>query len=83
MERYHFFRSSCHQFGFNCKSLSELKSDESEDEGALATVLKVLKQVHNMFFDVCPVFLLSVDIAVYYLFSLNLLLESFFVGTWG
>ncbi|KAH7546185.1 hypothetical protein FEM48_Zijuj01G0173700 [Ziziphus jujuba var. spinosa] len=51
MERYHFFRSSCHQFGFNCKSLSELKSDESETEGALATVLKVLKQIHNNFFD--------------------------------
>ncbi|XP_060970711.1 RNA polymerase II C-terminal domain phosphatase-like 4 isoform X1 [Cannabis sativa] len=51
MERYHFFRSSCQQFGFNCKSLSELKSDESEVEGALATVLNVLKQVHSMFFD--------------------------------
>ncbi|GMY35638.1 RNA polymerase II C-terminal domain phosphatase-like 4 [Fagus crenata] len=51
MERYHFFASSCHQFGFNCKSLSELKSDESETDGALATVLKVLKQIHNMFFD--------------------------------
>ncbi|KAG7037160.1 RNA polymerase II C-terminal domain phosphatase-like 4 [Cucurbita argyrosperma subsp. argyrosperma] len=44
MERYHFFASSCHQFGFNCKSLSELKSDESETDGALATILKVLKQ---------------------------------------
>ncbi|PON92284.1 FCP1-like phosphatase [Trema orientale] len=51
MERYHFFRSSCHQFGFNCKSFSELKSDESEAEGALATLLQVLKQVHSMFFD--------------------------------
>ncbi|XP_008242970.1 PREDICTED: RNA polymerase II C-terminal domain phosphatase-like 4 isoform X1 [Prunus mume] len=50
MERYHFFRSSCHQFGFHCKSLSELKSDESEPEGALATVLEVLKRTHNMFF---------------------------------
>ncbi|KAE8124513.1 hypothetical protein FH972_019391 [Carpinus fangiana] len=52
MERYHFFASSCHQFGFSCKSLSELKSDESDTDGALATVLKVLKQIHNMFFDV-------------------------------
>ncbi|XP_048318986.2 RNA polymerase II C-terminal domain phosphatase-like 4 [Ziziphus jujuba] len=51
MERYHFFRSSCQQFGFHCKSLSEMKSDESELDGALATVLKVLKQTHNMFFD--------------------------------
>ncbi|KAG6676550.1 hypothetical protein I3842_15G157200 [Carya illinoinensis] len=51
MERYHFFASSCHQFGFSCKSLSELKNDESETDGALATVLKVLKRVHKMFFD--------------------------------
>ncbi|KAJ7955625.1 RNA polymerase II C-terminal domain phosphatase-like 4 [Quillaja saponaria] len=51
MERYHFFSSSCHQFGFNCKSLAELKSDESELDGALATILKVLKRMHNMFFD--------------------------------
>ncbi|XP_031266333.1 RNA polymerase II C-terminal domain phosphatase-like 4 isoform X2 [Pistacia vera] len=51
MERYHFFASSCHQFGYNCKSLSELKSDESDPDGALASVLKVLKRVHNMFFD--------------------------------
>ncbi|KAK2984132.1 hypothetical protein RJ640_006285 [Escallonia rubra] len=51
MERYHFFASSCRQFGFNCKSLSELKSDESEADGALATVLEVLKQIHRMFFD--------------------------------
>ncbi|KAK3041809.1 hypothetical protein RJ639_000325 [Escallonia herrerae] len=51
MERYNFFASSCRQFGFNCKSLSELKSDESEADGALATVLEVLKQIHGMFFD--------------------------------
>ncbi|XP_059667635.1 RNA polymerase II C-terminal domain phosphatase-like 4 isoform X2 [Cornus florida] len=51
MERYHFFASSSRQFGFNCKSLSELKSDESEADGALNTVLKVLKRVHSMFFD--------------------------------
>lgn len=53
MERYHFFGSSCRQFGFNCKSLAELKSDEDETDGALAKILKVLKQVHCMFFDVC------------------------------
>ncbi|KAM7490376.1 hypothetical protein LguiA_033297 [Lonicera macranthoides] len=51
MERYHFFASSCRQFGFSCQSLSQLKSDESEADGALATVLKVLKRVHNRFFD--------------------------------
>ncbi|GMJ01717.1 C-terminal domain phosphatase-like 4 [Hibiscus trionum] len=51
MDRYHFFASSCHQFGFNCKSLSQLKNDESEPDGALASVLKVLRQVHHIFFD--------------------------------
>ncbi|QHO30619.1 RNA polymerase II C-terminal domain phosphatase-like [Arachis hypogaea] len=50
MERYHFFGSSCRQFGFNCKSLAELKSDEDEAEGALAKILKVLKQIHYKFF---------------------------------
>lgn len=51
MERYHFFASSCKQFGYRCKSLSELKNDESEDGGALATVLQVLKRIHGLFFD--------------------------------
>ncbi|XWS73299.1 hypothetical protein CRYUN_Cryun02cG0116400 [Craigia yunnanensis] len=51
MERYHFFASSCHQFGYNCKSLSQLKSDESEPDGALASVLKVLRQIHHIFLD--------------------------------
>ncbi|OWM73067.1 hypothetical protein CDL15_Pgr001181 [Punica granatum] len=51
MERYHFFASSCQQFGFSCKSLSELKSDECETDGALAVVLRVLKRVHSLFFD--------------------------------
>ncbi|XP_010265619.1 PREDICTED: RNA polymerase II C-terminal domain phosphatase-like 4 isoform X2 [Nelumbo nucifera] len=51
MERYHYFSSSCRQFGFSAKSLSELKRDECESEGALATVLKVLKRIHEMFFN--------------------------------
>ncbi|XP_065877752.1 RNA polymerase II C-terminal domain phosphatase-like 4 [Euphorbia lathyris] len=51
MERYHFFASSCKQFGFSCKSLSELKSDESDSDGALASVLNVLRKIHHMFFD--------------------------------
>uniref|UniRef100_A0A803L210 RNA polymerase II C-terminal domain phosphatase-like n=1 Tax=Chenopodium quinoa TaxID=63459 RepID=A0A803L210_CHEQI len=51
MERYHYFSSSCRQFGFNCKSLSELKGDENEADGALATVLGVLKSIHEKFFD--------------------------------
>ncbi|KAJ0730372.1 putative protein-serine/threonine phosphatase [Helianthus annuus] len=44
MERYHFFASSCKQFGYESKSLSELRSDESDTDGALATVLKVVKR---------------------------------------
>ncbi|CAL9244027.1 unnamed protein product [Arabidopsis halleri] len=51
IERYHFFASSCTQFDHKYKSLSELKSDESEPDGALATVLKVLKQAHALFFE--------------------------------
>ncbi|XP_019095365.1 PREDICTED: RNA polymerase II C-terminal domain phosphatase-like 4 [Camelina sativa] len=50
-ERYHFFASSCRQFDHKYKSLSELKSDESEPDGALATVLKVIKQAHALFFE--------------------------------
>ncbi|XP_055960524.1 RNA polymerase II C-terminal domain phosphatase-like 4 isoform X3 [Mercurialis annua] len=51
MERYHFFASSCRQFGFECKSLSQIKSDESVSDGALASILKVLRKIHQMFFD--------------------------------
>ncbi|XP_050225127.1 RNA polymerase II C-terminal domain phosphatase-like 4 [Mercurialis annua] len=51
MERYHYFASSCSQFGFNCKSLSQIQSDESESDGALASTLRVLKKVHRMFFE--------------------------------
>ncbi|OAY71206.1 RNA polymerase II C-terminal domain phosphatase-like 4 [Ananas comosus] len=51
MERYHFFASSLRQSGINCKSLSETKKDERESDGALATVLNVLKRIHRMFFD--------------------------------
>ncbi|XP_028793920.1 RNA polymerase II C-terminal domain phosphatase-like 4 isoform X2 [Neltuma alba] len=51
MERYHFFASSCRQFGFNCQSLTESKSDECESDGALARILNVLKQAHHTFFE--------------------------------
>ncbi|XP_015081180.1 RNA polymerase II C-terminal domain phosphatase-like 4 [Solanum pennellii] len=51
MDRYHFFTSSCRQFGLKCKSLSEQKSDENEAEGALASVLEVLQRIHRLFFD--------------------------------
>ncbi|XP_074310609.1 RNA polymerase II C-terminal domain phosphatase-like 4 [Silene latifolia] len=51
MDRYHFFSSSCRQFKHDWKSLSELKSDENELDGALARVLGVLKRIHGQFFD--------------------------------
>lgn len=51
MERYNFFASSLRQFGYSGESLSEMKRDESETTGALAVVLKVLRRVHQMFFD--------------------------------
>ncbi|GAA0168352.1 protein phosphatase [Lithospermum erythrorhizon] len=50
VERYHFFQSSCKQFGFKCKSLSERKEDESKNDGALATILKILQRVHSLYF---------------------------------
>ncbi|EOY32064.1 hypothetical protein QUC31_019560 [Theobroma cacao] len=62
MERYHYFASSCHQFGYKCKSLSQLKSDESEPDGALASVLKALRQIHHMFFDELDCNLASRDV---------------------
>ncbi|KAL5231096.1 hypothetical protein ABZP36_029872 [Zizania latifolia] len=51
MERYHYFASSCRQFGFGARSLSESMQDERESDGALATILDVLKRIHTIFFD--------------------------------
>ncbi|XP_012837727.1 PREDICTED: RNA polymerase II C-terminal domain phosphatase-like 4 [Erythranthe guttata] len=51
IERYHFFANSCKQFGVDHKSHSQLKSDENESEGALANSLKILQQIHTLFFD--------------------------------
>ncbi|KAI3854549.1 hypothetical protein MKW92_042081 [Papaver armeniacum] len=51
MDRYHYFSSSLRSFGMNNKSLSELMRDESESDGALATILRVLKNIHQLFFD--------------------------------
>ncbi|KAJ1262729.1 hypothetical protein BS78_09G132200 [Paspalum vaginatum] len=51
MERYHYFASSCRQFGFGVRSLSESMQDEREGDGALATVLDVLRRIHAIFFD--------------------------------
>jgi hypothetical protein len=51
MERYHYFAASLRQFGFSDRSLSELMQDERETDGALATILDVLKRIHTIFFD--------------------------------
>uniref|UniRef100_A0A0E0CSJ8 RNA polymerase II C-terminal domain phosphatase-like n=1 Tax=Oryza meridionalis TaxID=40149 RepID=A0A0E0CSJ8_9ORYZ len=53
MERYHYFASSCRDFGspWECTySLSERGVDESERDGALAAALRVLRRVHAGFF---------------------------------
>ncbi|CAM6087114.1 unnamed protein product [Calypogeia fissa] len=51
MERYHFFRSSCRQFGVRGLSLTEKGRDESEKEGALAMALQRLRRVHDAVFS--------------------------------
>ncbi|XP_057873270.2 RNA polymerase II C-terminal domain phosphatase-like 4 isoform X2 [Cryptomeria japonica] len=51
MERYHFFSSSCRQFNLQSPSLTHLMRDETETEGALASMLRVLRSVHQMFFN--------------------------------
>lgn len=54
MPRYHFFRSSCQEFGLrNVKSYSELKSDECDQYGGayLASVLQLLRHIHILFFN--------------------------------
>ncbi|KAL6129633.1 hypothetical protein ACLB2K_072982 [Fragaria x ananassa] len=54
MLRYHFFKSSCQKFGIsNAKPYSESKTDERDRFGRpfLATVLQVLRHIHNLFFN--------------------------------
>ena len=72
MERYHFFASSCRGFGFGVRSLSESMQDERESDGALATVLDVLKRIHASFFDMVGFFsskfyhILSLFLSMFY-----------------
>ncbi|KAK9684259.1 hypothetical protein RND81_10G197400 [Saponaria officinalis] len=47
MDRYMYFSSGCHKLGYNCKSLAELKRDEIELDGALSSILQVLKRIHR------------------------------------
>lgn len=49
MKRYHFFTASYCKFHMNAKSARELKDNESD--GALVTILEVLKHAHRAFFD--------------------------------
>eukprot|EP00249_Psilotum_nudum_P013762 c24495_g1_i1 orf=821-2596(-) len=51
MERYHFFSSSCKQFGISTGSLAEAGKDESEEDGTLANMLNILQSVHKGFFS--------------------------------
>lgn len=51
MERYHFFTSSCVQFGVKTPSLAQLRRDESETEGCLATTLRTLRAIHHDYFN--------------------------------
>ncbi|KAF5469533.1 hypothetical protein F2P56_013598 [Juglans regia] len=69
MKIYHFFASSCHRYGFSCKSLFKLKTDELETDEALTTVLKVLKQVHKMFFYELEETLVDRDVRKVIIFS--------------
>lgn len=51
MERYHFFTSSCVQFGVKAPSLAQMHRDESETEGCLATTLRTLRAIHYEYFN--------------------------------
>lgn len=51
MERYHFFTSSCVQFGVRAPSLAHLHRDESETEGILAVTLRTLRAIHHDYFN--------------------------------
>ncbi|KAL3700575.1 hypothetical protein R1sor_018597 [Riccia sorocarpa] len=51
MERYHFFRSSCRQFGLKSLSLTEKRKDESREEGTLASSLNILRSLHHAVFS--------------------------------
>ncbi|OEL33665.1 RNA polymerase II C-terminal domain phosphatase-like 4 [Dichanthelium oligosanthes] len=51
IDRYHYFASSCRQYGYDVNSLAELRRDEREHDGSLAVMLGVLKRVHQGFFD--------------------------------
>jgi len=51
MERYHFFSSSCRQYNIQGQSFTQAMRDETEMEGTLASMLRALRSVHQIFFD--------------------------------
>jgi len=51
VERYHFFPSSLKHFHIRGKCLLERKNDENSKFGPLASVLKVLKEIHKEYFS--------------------------------
>ena len=77
MERYHFFASSCRGFGFGVRSLSESMQDERESDGALATVLDVMKRIHTIFFDMVGFF----SSKFYHIF-ITLFLSTIYSSQW-
>jgi hypothetical protein len=52
----------------------ELKSDESESGGALASVLKALRKAHHIFFEVYPLVPSLVDKILFFFFVFKVLL---------
>lgn len=50
VERYMYFPSSRRQFGLPGLSLLEIKHDERETDGMLASVLSVIEDIHHTFF---------------------------------
>eukprot|EP00959_Pyramimonas_sp_CCMP1952_P274702 5742617-Pyramimonas_sp.AAC.1 len=51
VERYHYFPSSANQFRVKGQSLVDRGVDENEQEGQLAALVPVLRDVHRQFFE--------------------------------
>ncbi|KAF8689829.1 hypothetical protein HU200_041460 [Digitaria exilis] len=51
MDRYHYFASTCRNYGYDISSMAEQNCDEREHDGSLAVALQVLRRVHQRFFD--------------------------------
>ncbi|KAF8781336.1 hypothetical protein HU200_000542 [Digitaria exilis] len=51
MDRYHYFASTCRNYGYDTSSMAEQNCDAREHDGSLAVALQVLRRVHQLFFD--------------------------------